>query len=844
MDVESAVANLANPDESVKLRAIEVCSCFQTPPYFDWTVLLRLVNPGSRANLRLFGYQTLLILLKRYWGDLRGELREQIRGTFPFVAGDAMADPLCQTIIQVDAAFLVYAADLEMIAGAFVGGSVPYNSSLLSEFVVACGAAPVSGEREAVVKEVLRTRGVGLVRALILDPLVSCEAGGAEFQFFLKRLADVHVSSELVNALLSDADVVRVYSAFVPYLWEASDNASIVAICESVLDSSCDIGAIVLSLGMSEQSSFLKGFEPLFISSVSVDATVYVSYLSSFLCRIPVFFQLLERFGPKDLGPFLVDSARFLQATAPSIICDTASMLDLLFRKYKNNQEFAELLRQERIQIFEACVRLIATPSSSLPGAGLDENWSDFSFRTGLFNLVRTIVDLFDSQALVPDLIRMILGCSEETTMFVSLVRILSAVIKPPLDISSNCKELVTFLLGSINKFSMKTQNYACTLLSKLLDFLVFDDQELNSFFRELVTMFITQKPAAFDPFTAFFNSFVEHFASRIVLPMDQLQAVPQNDPCYFTISTMIARFTGKESPLDLASVELQWFIFNFRFDDYECMARLGKGVARSLEFLSNIQQQSDITHVNEMIQMLVQTNNVMVRAADNVNDERQAARFYSPMSHLAKAIQRFAELNPQVFVQVLPNMCPPSLFSNCAVLWVKRVAIPLLSFLFQSNKEIATQTALCWCGHFTPIIAQVEATPACVFEPTAKKIATLLCQLCVLMSDEDAIQYMSLCLKFDDFRVFSAVVDACHAKGISVLARMWEELLCRQDQPSVDKLAGILFDLWQENNGDYSSFLVLSGVTEEMLWVLSQQVANASTDRRKRRHFRRLITK
>ena len=194
MDVESAVANLANPDESVKLRAIEVCSCFQTPPYFDWTVLLRLVNPGSRANLRLFGYQTLLILLKRYWGDLRGELREQIRGTFPFVAGDAMADPLCQTIIQVDAAFLVYAADLEMIAGAFVGGSVPYNSSLLSEFVVACGAAPVSGEREAVVKEVLRTRGVGLVRALILDPLVSCEAGGAEFQFCVKRLADVHVS--------------------------------------------------------------------------------------------------------------------------------------------------------------------------------------------------------------------------------------------------------------------------------------------------------------------------------------------------------------------------------------------------------------------------------------------------------------------------------------------------------------------------------------------------------------------------------------------------------------------------------------------------------------------------
>jgi hypothetical protein len=38
----------------------------------------------------------------------------------------------------------------------------------------------------------------------------------------------------------------------------------------------------------------------------------------------------------------------------------------------------------------------------------------------------------------------------------------------------------------------------------KLLDFLAFEKQELNEFFEELFTMFITQKPDAFDPFTKY----------------------------------------------------------------------------------------------------------------------------------------------------------------------------------------------------------------------------------------------------------------------------------------------------------------------------------------------------
>ena len=844
MDLEGAVANLANCDDVIKLQAIEICKSFQTPPYFSWDTFMRLISTGSRTDFRLFGYQSLLNLVKNYWYDLNPNVRAQIESGFPFCVGDVMQDPLYETIINVDSVFLACASEIDMMSNAFSGETLSFSASLLANFVLSFCSLPLAPARSHLIREFLCVRGPELIRSLILNPLVDCEIGSAEFLFFLKQLADIHSSSELVAILIGDPEIVEIYARFVPFLWHPSDNGSIVAICESLLDTAKEITPITVSLGVSEQNLFVKGFSILFESSVNVDMTMYVSYLQSFSCRIPVFFQLLDKLSPSELGPFLEDTLEFLKSTAPSVIIDTVSMLSSLFRQYKDNEMFTELLRKQRIAIFERCVQLIATPMSSLPGAEVDENWCDFNARTSLFDLVKTIVELFDSQILVLDVIRILLTSCEETCLFVSLIRILSAVIKPPLDISDDAKRLVIFLLTSVNSFTLKTQNYVCTLLSKLLDYLKFDGQELNTFFQQLLVMFVSQKPAAFDPFTAFFNGFVDHFGSEIDLPLEQLQAVPPGDPCYFTISTLISRFTGKESPLDMASIELQWFVFHFQPDDHECMMRLSKNVTRSLEFLSNIQQLSSVTQSKDMILLLVQTNNVMVRAADNVKDERQAARFYSPMSHLAHAMCKFAEMDSEFFLQALSEISPPSLFSNCASLWVKKAAIPLLSLLFQSNEEIVRQIAIQWVGHFVPIIAEVEATPACVFEGTAKKIAAVLCQLCGLMSDEHAIEYMTLCLKFDDFRLYSAVVDACHVKGIQVLARLWEMLLLRQDQPSVDKLAGVLFDLWRENQCDFSPFLMLNGVSEDSLRVLSQKVMNASTDRRKRHYFRCLITK
>jgi hypothetical protein len=92
--------------------------------------------------------------------------------------------------------------------------------------------------------------------------------------------------------------------------------------------------------------------------------------------------------------------------------------------------------------------------------------------------------------------------------------------------------------------------------------------QELNEFFQQLFTTFITQKPAAFDPFTKYFIQVVGHFAAEIQLPASAPEKTEPIDFCFFVVSTLIAKLTGVESSLDRAAMELPWLIIEFKFDD------------------------------------------------------------------------------------------------------------------------------------------------------------------------------------------------------------------------------------------------------------------------------------
>jgi hypothetical protein len=54
----------------------------------------------------------------------------------------------------------------------------------------------------------------------------------------------------------------------------------------------------------------------------------------------------------------------------------------------------------------------------------------------------------------------------------------------------------------------------------ELLEFLAFEKRELNEFFQQFSTMFITRKPDAFDPFSKYFIQVIDHFAADIQSPL------------------------------------------------------------------------------------------------------------------------------------------------------------------------------------------------------------------------------------------------------------------------------------------------------------------------------------
>jgi hypothetical protein len=649
------------------------------------------------------------------------------------------------------------------------------------------------------------------------------------FAFYLDRLADVHrFSPQILEILFCEPGIETLYVTIAGFLWEPTNDVSIIETALATGHPLHDLATAVSALGIHLIS---HNFGMLFDGDIS-DPHLYATLLSLLLSRLSVFFEALEKLGPEEMLDFLGLIPLFLSSTAPSVVSDAAVYTVGMIGRHDRLAEFAGVL-------FEPCLRLISTPFESFAGAALDEYWEGVTVRRSLFTLVQTIADCSDRESFAKELVGMILQCTTETCEFVSFVRVLSSILAAPLNIAAEARELTIFLLSSLVAFSLKTQNYCCSLLKKLLEFLSFEKQELDEFFQELFTMFTTQKPAAFNPFTSYFIQVVNHFATDIQFPASALEQIELTDSCFFVVSTLITMLTGVEPSLDRAAIELQWLTTQFEFEDPASMLRLKHGVSRSLEFLANVQS-SDGPQTAEMINLLVQSNNVVIDISNRVD---LPEIFCSIIRNLASAILTFAGLDSAHFASVLTEMRPPEWMSGCADIWFKRLAIPLLVALHAVDQIAVANYVTVICSHFLPIVTDLIEEPDSTLDAVAKRVAAHLCRLCVAISPDDAAKVLETCLRFDNFRVFAAAVEGGFAIGVPMVARLWPQLVVRKDQPSVDIMLGGLFNCWQTAEEDFGQFLELPGVSPELLEAVEVSVRNAKTSRKKKSHFRALLT-
>jgi hypothetical protein len=64
-----------------------------------------------------------------------------------------------------------------------------------------------------------------------------------------------------------------------------------------------------------------------------------------------------------------------------------------------------------------------------------------------------------------------------------------------------------------------------------------------------------------------------------------------------------------------------------------------------------------------------------------------------------------------------------------------------------------------------------------------------------------------------------------------------------REDRQSVDELLNCLFDCWKATDGDFTQLLELPGVSQELLETVEFRVANAKSERARKRQFRALFS-
>jgi hypothetical protein len=306
-------------------------------------------------------------------------------------------------------------------------------------------------------------------------------------------------------------------------------------------------------------------------------------------------------------------------------------------------------------------------------------------------------------------------------------------------------------------------------LPTKLLGFLAFEKQQLNEFFRELFTILVTQNPDAFDAFIKYFTQVISHFAADIQFPASALEQIEPIDCCFFAGPTLIAKLTGVESPLDCAAIELRWLITEGKFDDPALMRRLGQGVSHSLGFLANVQS-CDRLQTIEMINILVRSNNTVI---DISNRLRALETLSMIIIKLGRAILTFATLDPVHTVIVLAEMRPPELVDEYAGVWLKLLEIPLLDALCTVNQAAVADSTMTICSHFLPIIADSNDGPDSPSEGVAKRVAAHLCRLCIVRRPDDVAIVFEVCLRFDDFSVFTAAVESGFAFGLPIVTRL-----------------------------------------------------------------------
>ncbi|KAK8891186.1 hypothetical protein M9Y10_028392 [Tritrichomonas musculus] len=895
MEIENAVLNLSNTEETIRINAINICSRFQTHQFFDIDVFKKLSNPNSEPIMRIFAFNSLTLIFKNEWNRISQQQKDSISSLFPFhVESDKVNPQFFSIASECVASFLAYTGSEDNIIKFMNSYNIKYShyfSFFITHFINFLFDKAYPNDRTELLSKFIFGNITSFVQNLLFNSILQMNPNIPEFWMYIQNAALIHEKAPAVIQLyIRNSEAEKFYSYLAQFVWSPSQNGSILSIFEILFDMETNLPETIQALSFSLQSSVPHQYLPLFSFNQIPESEYLYCYelFNNLLVRIPLITSILDCANIDQCGPFLEVFIFLFHSSSPSIIYESATQLQLFLKSIQPSSipTFFSFYESHIRAIFEATLPLLQVYFGSSPCCPFDHRWQQQFCRESLFDLIRCITETFDGLHAISELLRIIQIDGIESNSFNSIVRIVTSVlsdtnekITEPLEIEAfNC---TVFLLSSINNYSQEIQTKICKLLQKLIPYLEFENQDLlNSFFDQLLDLAINSKYSG-NQFTTFLTQFIQKFISRIAFPIERLRNIPKFHPFYYSANNLLAKYAQngeKSSALNNAVNELSWFTTMFRLNDNSAMKRVTTKVARQFEFLSQINPSEEDTNpkqtsIYENIGLLlIKSNQVIINAGEDQGNAIPLGQYVTLLTQFSPAVSHFSLITPHIYIQHLNELKPPSVLTQAVQHWVTRIAFPIINNLLSilnenqngvNNDQIqpvyefndnvifkmcqlideGIQTSLSSNQNSNSSAANGVENSSSSSEGMSivKRLIISICDYIKYQDDQHATDVLRVFLKADNFKTFYAVCHAIEEKGISVLSALWPILMKKKDNQSVDKMSEVLLSLY-EKNGTTKIFENLPGISKSAFDMLNSKLPNSTSQKSKKKIMRSFI--
>jgi hypothetical protein len=725
---------------------------FQTSAGFDCQVCLELLDRGFDPHFRLFGYNTLKVVIETSWADLPDDTQRLLCDSFPFHDADARDDANQISLFSPAVAmFLAYAADaddIHIFFAQFIPEHRRYYAMILALFLSQIFHPTYLDGRTLVMLPLVLDApapAVGYVKEIVMLQLARSDFGSPEFDFFLNCATVIHGSAPLVaNQLVSDPEADLIYETLARLLWEPSEFGQLASVFEAVFKSEPESLEHLLC---KPKFHYSAEFELCFLSH-----RILLVQICTILCEISFSDYPCCAFDHQwsDYGLRLA-----IFRLAGSLLC------------YDNGYLLGDLMHSILVDgidsfAFSGIVKILShtlkRPSNQLVEA----------FREDAFLLTQNLILSFRH---VPD----------------------------------HLQDTVAKVLGFLVPYLMLDEPQASSLLddtiSRVLSSQIAVPGRFRSFLSDFLCKFsgrLTVSPEQVSAISSV-NPCYEMTASLLVNG-----STPSEDSL-----TPIT-----DSLLETILTELRWFAECFSPADVMSRQRAFGQFQHALTPIMNLEKQVISIHParDEIAHLMIYCNNAMIRLTTDVSWTTYANQGLKLVFAFCPKFAYFATLNPHGYLAKLRELEFPAVIDPLTDLWLSRLVVPTLWHLVTFDLEIVQ---IYTKGRFElvgePIMDRCIAEKSMKEKGIGSRMIRLLTRLALLLPPEPAMGFVGRLLDRESLKFFKWIRPVIEANGFEFLAELWPLIMARE-QAFLIEVSGLLFEMDKRIN-DIAVFARLPGV-------------------------------